>query len=50
VLYASDIPALLVEVGFISHPQEERLLSSTSYQHVVARAIAQGIKDYFNFA
>ncbi len=46
VLAGARMPAALVEVGFISHPREGRLLGKASYQHVVARAIADGIADF----
>ncbi len=46
VLYAAEVPSILVEVGFISHPDEEKLLNSFVYQQSAARAIVRGIKDY----
>ncbi len=39
-------PAVLVECGFLSHPDEERLLQDEAYQRTVAAAIAQGVMDY----
>ncbi len=36
-------PAVLVECGFLSHPEEERLLQDEGYQKAIAAAIAQGI-------
>lgn len=40
-------PALLVECGFLSNPQEEMLLASEEYQERLASAIANGIGLYF---
>ena len=35
--------AVIVEVGFLSNPKEEKLLSSDEYQEKVALAIFSGI-------
>lgn len=47
VLKAPDIPSLLIETGFISNPQEERLLASAAYQSQLANAIFSGVRDYY---
>lgn len=47
VLMGAEMPAILVEIGFLSHPGEERKLSDTKYRDQTTRAILQGIKDYF---
>jgi len=47
VLKSPDIPSLLVETGFISNPNEERLLRSRSYQRKIASAILSGVDGYF---
>jgi N-acetylmuramoyl-L-alanine amidase len=46
VLKAPDIPSILVETAFISNPQEESLLKSTSHQERMATAIFTGIQKY----
>lgn len=46
VLKSPDIPSILIETGFISNRQEEKRLNSTSYQHKVAHAIADGLMHY----
>ena len=43
VLKGTRIPAVLVEVGFVSHPSEERYLRSGFYRQQLAEAIAEGI-------
>ena len=45
VLRQTDMPAILVEVGFISNPEEEKLLRDEAFLEQAARAIAQGIVD-----
>lgn len=46
VLMGLDAPAVLVEVGFISHPQESKRLGDSAYQDTVASAIALGVKRF----
>lgn len=47
VLRNADMPAMLVETGFISHPEEERRLGDAAYQRKLARAVLDGISTYF---
>ncbi|MEM9601915.1 MAG: N-acetylmuramoyl-L-alanine amidase [Pseudomonadota bacterium] len=47
VLKAPDVPSVLVELGFISNPKEERRLRTTSYQERLAAAIGNGVVDHF---
>jgi N-acetylmuramoyl-L-alanine amidase len=46
VLATSFMPAVLVEVGFGSNPDEARFLTGAAGQRRVARAIAEGIQRY----
>jgi len=46
VLKSLDIPSVLVELAFISNPQEERRLRSAAYQERLARALFEGVRDY----
>ena len=41
-----DVPSVLVECGFISNPEEERLLLSGDYQARLGEAVAAGVEDY----
>lgn len=41
------VPAVVVEVGFLSNPAEEALLRQEDYQARVAQAIANGVMAYF---
>ncbi|MEK4630298.1 MAG: N-acetylmuramoyl-L-alanine amidase [Solibacillus sp.] len=43
-----DMPAVLVETGFISNEEERQLLATESYQDKMAFAIARGIENYIN--
>ena len=40
------IPAVLVEVGFLTNPKEAKLLQTSSYREKVALALAKSIEDY----
>lgn len=50
VLRSPDIPSILVEVGFISNPQEEKKLLSSAHQKKLANALYKGLKNYFNLS
>lgn len=50
VLLGAQMPSILVEVGFITHPQEAQLLSEKRYQEKVASGIAIGIMQYLGRA
>jgi len=39
----SRVPVILVEMGFLSNPDEDRLLSSSDYEDKIAKALADGI-------
>jgi len=47
VLRHTAMPAILVELGFISNPTEESLLNTDTTQRSFARRIADGIQAYF---
>ncbi len=47
VLRAPDVPSLLIETAFISNPREERKLRSRRYQRKIAKALSDGVVDYF---
>jgi N-acetylmuramoyl-L-alanine amidase len=46
VLINVKMPAVLVELSFISNPREEKRLRSERYQEVLAEGVFQGIKEY----
>jgi N-acetylmuramoyl-L-alanine amidase len=47
VLKSPDIPSVLVETAYISNPREEASLRNSQYQASLARALSEGIVDYF---
>lgn len=42
-----EIPTTIVECGFLSNPEEEKLLLTDDYQNKLAWGIYTGIMDYF---
>ena len=47
VVRNTDMPAILVELAFISNPQEESLLNSKEGVEKAAQGMFDGIEDYF---
>ncbi|MTI71157.1 MAG: N-acetylmuramoyl-L-alanine amidase CwlD [Firmicutes bacterium] len=47
IIREAESPAVLVECGFLSNPNEERLLNQDKYQEKVAWAIYVGLVKYF---
>ena len=46
VLYHATVPAVIVECGFMSNPEELALLNTDEYQSRIACAIFKGFDDY----
>ncbi len=46
VLQAVAMPAVLIEVGFLSHPEEEAFITSDDGQQKTAEAIVKALKRY----
>lgn len=42
----NSVPAVLLEVGFISNAAERNQLVSADYQNVIVEAVAQGLQEY----
>ena len=42
----SNVPVVLAEIGFLTNPREDRLLSSAAYQQRAARGLARGIRAF----
>ena len=47
VLVGALMPAVLVEIGYITHPVEGEKLFNDAYQNALANGIANGIDGYF---
>jgi N-acetylmuramoyl-L-alanine amidase len=42
----SAVPSVLVEMGFMSNPEEDALLNSAEYQDKLVNGMVNGIKNY----
>ncbi len=47
VLVGALMPSVLLEIGYITHPIEGKLIASNAYQKLLAIGIANGIDGYF---
>lgn len=47
VLVGAQMPSVLIEVGFITHPQEGKRLGEDLYRKTLAKGIADGVERYF---
>ena len=48
VLVGALMPAVLLEVGYITHPGEGELINNSKYQDALAKGLANGIDVYFS--
>ena len=46
MLKKSSGPFVIIECGFLSNPEEEKLLISEEYQQKMAKAVAEGIEKF----
>ncbi|MRI59172.1 MAG: hypothetical protein C6H99_06690 [Epsilonproteobacteria bacterium] len=47
VLVGAQMPAILVETGYITNPTEAMRLSNPLYQNLIAEGIVKGVESYF---
>lgn len=47
VLVGAHMPCILAEISFIDHPLEGKRLSDTRYQRLLAQALYEGIRGFF---
>lgn len=47
VLEVYDMPSILIEMGFLSHPEESRKLADSGFQQQIAQLIYSGIVRYY---
>jgi len=46
LLRSSKTPGVIVETGFITNSTDNKLIRTPDYQHIMAKAIAEGVQDY----
>lgn len=47
VLVGALMPAILIEIGYITHPSEGKRIANKNFQDLLAKGIADGIDNYF---
>ena len=50
VLKAPDVPSILVELGYLSHRKEDKLLQSPAYRKRLSKALVKAVDDYFSWS
>ncbi|MFV3074317.1 N-acetylmuramoyl-L-alanine amidase family protein [Niveispirillum fermenti] len=48
VLTAPDVPSVLVELGYLSHPQDARLLATDAHRRRLAGSLVRAVDGYFS--
>lgn len=48
VLRQTDVPAVLLELGYISNPTDEDMITDKLHRHIVEKAVVDGLKAYFS--
>ncbi|WP_391574952.1 N-acetylmuramoyl-L-alanine amidase [Cohnella sp.] len=48
VLKDTEMPAVLIEAGYVTNPQEEKAMLTEDVQSRIAASILEGIKEYLN--
>jgi N-acetylmuramoyl-L-alanine amidase len=46
VLIGANMPAILAELAFVSHPEDEKRLRTPEYREVLARSLLRGLATY----
>jgi N-acetylmuramoyl-L-alanine amidase len=48
VLIGANMPSILAEIAFVSHPEDEKLLRTPDYRETIARSLFKGVKTYLD--
>lgn len=46
VIRETNMPAILIEGGFLTHPKERERILETAYQKRIAKGLAMGVREY----
>ena len=48
VLESPDVPSILIELGYLSNPLDEKMLTSQEWRERTANAIAEAVRSFFS--
>ncbi|PTI70633.1 N-acetylmuramoyl-L-alanine amidase [Staphylococcus succinus] len=48
VLRQTDVPAVLLELGYISNPTDEDMITDKLHRHILEEAVVDGLRSYFS--
>ncbi|MFW0759705.1 N-acetylmuramoyl-L-alanine amidase [Staphylococcus cohnii] len=48
VLRQTNVPAVLLELGYISNPTDEDMITNQLHRHIVEQAVVDGLRAYFS--
>ncbi|MBU0437884.1 cell wall amidase [Staphylococcus succinus] len=48
VLRQTDVPAVLLELGYISNPTDEDMITDKLHRHILEKAVVDGLRSYFS--
>jgi N-acetylmuramoyl-L-alanine amidase len=48
VLKQTHAPSVLIELGYLSHPEDEKLLNTPAWQKKMAGSITAAVDSYFS--
>jgi N-acetylmuramoyl-L-alanine amidase len=48
VLIGANMPSVLAEIAFVSHPEEEKLLKTSGRREEIARGLLHGVRSYLD--
>ena len=50
ILTCADVPSVIIECGFLSNAEDERLLITPEWQKKLSSSIVAGLMDYFSLS
>jgi N-acetylmuramoyl-L-alanine amidase len=48
VLIGANMPSILAEIAFLSHPEDEKQLRKTDYRERIAASLLEGVRTYLD--